>query len=237
MTGPHAVAHGTTFQPPPRAGGWPRPEWVDRIPREAAEVAPQWYSRFLPPDDGVRQSAVLALFGPGRRGEESLLLIERAHTLRKHPAQIAFPGGGIDPDDGGAVGAALREAGEEIRLDPGGVEIVGQLPALWVPVSGYAVTTVVGWWRAPSPVAVGEPQEVAQVLSVPVDFLTDPANRYTALYPSGHSGPAWDLDEHDLLLWGFTAGVVDKLLELAGRTRPWDREVRRPVPERYWQGR
>lgn len=237
MTALHAVSHGTSLQPPQRAGGWPRPEWVDRIPQRAAEVRPEWYSRFLPPDDGVRHSAVLALFGPGPLGEDSLLLIERAHTLRKHPGQIAFPGGGIDPGDGGPVGTALREAAEEIHLDPAGVEIVGELPALWVPVSGYAVTTVVGWWREPAPVAVGEPQEVAQVLSVPVDYLTEPANRYTALYPSGHTGPAWDLDEHDLLLWGFTGGVVDKLLELAGRSRPWDRDVRRPVPERYWRGR
>ncbi len=237
MSAPHAVAHGATFQPPGRRDGWPRPTWVDQIPRRAAEVEPAWYSRFLPPKVGVRHSAVLALFGPGPGGEESLLLIERAHTLRKHPGQIAFPGGGIDAEDGGPVGAALREAAEEIHLDAAGVEVVGELPALWVPVSGYAVTTVVGWWRDPSPVAVGEPQEVAQVLSVPVDFLTDPGNRHTALYPSGHSGPAWDLDDRDLLLWGFTGGVVDKLLELAGRTRPWDREVRRPVPERYWRGR
>ncbi|MGV1008472.1 MAG: NUDIX hydrolase [Dermatophilaceae bacterium] len=210
----------------------PRPTWVDEILLAAEQVDASWYGRFLPPEGGGRASAVLALFGPDPDGEESILLIERAHTLRSHAGQVAFAGGAIEPEDRDPVDAALREAAEEVMLDPHGVQVVGSLPPLYLPVSGFTVTTVVAWWTDPRPVTVHAPAEVAQVLSVPVGFLTDPVNRHMAVYPGGRTGPAWDLDD-DLLLWGFTAGVVDRLLQLAGLSRPWDHEHRVPVPARY----
>ena len=70
------------------------------------------------------------------------------------------------------------------------------------------------------------------MLSVPVAFLVDPANRQMAVYPGGRTGPAWVLDDQ-LLLWGFTGGIVDRLLELSGLARPWDKENLMPVPDRY----
>lgn len=232
MRAGHAVARGTSLVPFTQPGGVARPEWVDQIVPAAEHVDPSWYGRFVPPQGGARESAVLALFGPDPDGEEALLLIERAHTLRSHAGQVAFAGGSVDPGDQDAVAAALREAHEEVLLDAEGVHVTGTLPSLYLPVSGFTVTTVVAWWADPRPVTVGAPEEVAQVLSVPVSFLAEPANRHMAVYPTGLTGPAWNLDD-DLLLWGFTAGVVDRLLDLAGLSRPWDRDRQIAVPARY----
>ena len=131
-----------------------------------------------------------------------------------------------------AVAAALREAHEEVALAADGVDVVGLLPSLFIPVSGYAVTPVIAWWRDPSPVRVGDPQEVAEVLSVPVRYLVDPANRHTVVHPSGFRGPAWDLGD-GLVLWGFTGGIINKSLELAGLAQEWDSTDERPLPERF----
>jgi 8-oxo-dGTP pyrophosphatase MutT (NUDIX family) len=225
------VSRGPALTPAP--GGQPTPEWVHRLVRTAAELQASFFSRFLPPAGGdYRESAVLVLFGPDPSGADSLLLLERAHTLRSHAGQIAFPGGRLDPEDHDAVAAALREAAEEVTLDPAGVEVVGVLPSLYIPVSAYAVTPVVAWWREPAPVAVGHPDEVAEVLTVPVSYLVDPAHRHTVVHPSGYRGPAWDLGD-GIILWGFTGGIVDKALDLAGLALPWDQDRTRPLPERF----
>jgi len=213
----------------------PRPPWIDGILTGAA-ASPEWFARFLPPPGKHRQSAVLILFGPGPTGEESVLLIERAHSMRSHAAQISFPGGGVDDDDDDVVAAALRESREEVGLDTSGVEVLGTLPELFLTVTSYSVHPVLAWWRDPRPVQVGHPEEVAQVLSVPVSYLTDPAHRHTVTHPSGYRGPAWDLGE-DLLLWGFTGGIIDKVLELAGLAQEWDRDRLIPLPDRFLRRR
>lgn len=166
------------------------PPWLAPVARAAETVEPTQLSRFLPPEDGAgRQSAVLVLFGEGRRGPE-LLLMERAGSLRSHAGQPSFPGGALDPADGdphgeGPVRAALREAWEETGLDPHGVQIFGVLPKLYIPVSGFVVAPVLGWWREPSPVGVMDPAETARVFTVPVADLTDPEKRATAVHPAG----------------------------------------------------
>ncbi|WP_030751156.1 NUDIX hydrolase [Streptomyces sp. NRRL F-5135] len=202
------------------------PDWLAPVVRAARTVKPEQLSRFLPPaGGGGRQSAVLILFGEGDRGPE-LLLMERAGSLRSHAGQPSFPGGALDPQDGdpegaGPLRAALREAEEETGLDPSGVQLFAVLPKLYIPVSGFVVTPVLGWWRRPSPVGVVDPAETARVFTVPVADLTDPANRATALHPRGHQGPAFLVAS--ALVWGFTAGVIDRLLHFAGWERPWDR--------------
>ena len=116
------------------------------VPRCVETVEPLQLSRFLPPENGSgRQSAVLILFGDGPRGPE-LLLMERAGSLRSHAGQPSFPGGALDPEDGdpqtdGPLRAALREAEEETGLDPAGVQLFGVLPKLYIPVSGFVVTS------------------------------------------------------------------------------------------------
>ncbi|NJP99076.1 NUDIX hydrolase [Streptomyces zingiberis] len=219
----------------------------------ARTVRPHQLSRFLPPETGGRPAAVLVLFGdgagggrvegggaaaPGAPGEggapggPELLLIERSTSLRSHAGQPSFPGGAVDPGDGdpegdGPLRAALREAEEETGLDPHGVRIFGVLPRLYIPVSDFVVTPVLGWWREPSPVAPVDPAETARVFSVPVAHLTDPANRVVTVHPSGHRGPAFLAGE--ALVWGFTAGVIDRILHHAGWERPWDRSKQVPL--------
>ncbi|MFJ5549269.1 NUDIX hydrolase [Streptomyces sp. NPDC093225] len=207
------------------------PSWLDPVVEAARTVRPTQLSRFLPPaGDDVRESAVLILFGDGAQGPE-LLLMERSGTLRSHAGQPSFPGGALDPEDGdpedGApLRAALREAEEETGLDPAGVQLFGVLPKLYIPVSRFAVTPVLGWWREPSPVGVVDPAETARVFTVPVADLTEPANRATVVHPSGFQGPAFLVES--ALVWGFTAGLIDRILHYAGWERPWDRT--REVP-------
>ncbi len=207
------------------------PGWLEPVSRAARTVRPEQLSRFLPPESGGRQSAVLVLFGEGSHGPE-LLLMERAGTLRSHAGQPSFPGGALDPEDGdpqaeGPLRAALREAEEETGLDPSGVQLFAVLPRLFIPVSDFVVTPVLGWWRKPSPVAPVDPAETARVFSVPVADLADPANRATAVHPRGHTGPAFLV--RDALVWGFTAGVIDRILHFADWERPWDRTKRVPL--------
>lgn len=203
------------------------PGWLQQLATALPGVRGDQLSRFLPPETGGRHSAVLVLFSegvPGGRGPD-VLLIERARTMRSHAGQPAFPGGALDPEDGdpagdGPVVAALREATEEVGLDPATVQVLGALPALWLPPSGFVVHPVLAWWRGPHPVDVVDPAEVAAVARVPLSALADPANRIRVSHPSGWVGPAFEVS--DLLVWGFTAGLLDRLLALGGWERPWD---------------
>jgi len=224
------------------------PGWLDPVVHAVETVEPLQLSRFLPPEDGAgRQSAVLILFGEGDgktgnggdgvggvggAGGPELLLMERATSLRSHAGQPSFPGGALDPEDGdpqgdGPLRAALREAEEETGLDPAGVQLFGVLPKLYIPVSGFVVTPVLGWWREPTPVGVVDPNETARVFTVPVADLTDPANRATVVHPSGYKGPAFLVES--TLVWGFTAGIIDRLMHYSGWERPWDRNKQVPL--------
>jgi 8-oxo-dGTP pyrophosphatase MutT (NUDIX family) len=184
----------------------------------------------IPPADGVdglRAAAVLVLFGEGPRGPD-VLLLQRSADMRSHAGQPAFPGGRIDASDGGPVAAALREAHEETGLDPDGVEVLATLPELWIPPSGNVVTPVIAWWRTPSEVGPADPAEVEAVARVPIADLVEPANRLIVRHPIGLESPAFRVA--DMLVWGFTAGVLDWLLTTAGWTRDWDRSVVEPAP-------
>jgi 8-oxo-dGTP pyrophosphatase MutT (NUDIX family) len=183
-----------------------------------------------PPAGRGRRSAILVLFGHGapgamtgdgaRGGDPDLLIIQRMPGLRRHGGQPAFPGGAIEPGDPGPVQAALREAAEEVGLDPSGVDVIGTAPELYISRSGFRVVPVLGWWRRPVAVGPADPAEVAAVARVHVSEFADPANRLMLRHPSGASGPAFRVG--GMLVWGFTAAVVSMLLTAGGWERPWD---------------
>ena len=195
------------------------PSWLRPLAEVLPQVRAEQLSAFLPPESGGRRSAVLILFGEGPHGPD-VLYIERAATLRSHAGQPAFPGGAQDEEDDGPVAAALREAEEEVGLDPAGVEVIGSLPDLFLPPSGFVVTPVIAWWRDPHDVHPVDEAEVAAVARVPLAELADPANRLRVTHPSGFLGPAFEVG--GMLVWGFTAGLTDRLLALGGWERPWD---------------
>jgi 8-oxo-dGTP pyrophosphatase MutT (NUDIX family) len=175
----------------------------------------------------ARRSAVLTLFGEGPEGPD-VLLIEKSAHLRSHAGQPAFPGGQADPGDDYPVGTALREAQEEAGIDPDGVRVLATLQELFLGPSDNLVVPVVAWWDDPRDVSVGDPREVARVARVPLADLADPANRFRVAHPSGYIGPAFAVA--DMLVWGFTAGLLDAIIEAAGLTQPWDTRDVRPLP-------
>ncbi len=125
----------------------------------------------LPANRSLRDAGVLIGVVAGER--PTVILTKRSSRLKHHPGQIAFPGGKVDPGDGGPIGAALREAEEEVGLERGMVEVLGTLPSHET-VTGFIVTPVLGWIRDEF-VAVPEAGEVAEVFAAPFDHVTDPA--------------------------------------------------------------
>ncbi len=225
----------TSDPAPPRAdpeppAGTELPDWLRPLDAALLDDERLQQAVSLRPGVGGRAAAVLVLIGAGERGPE-ILFVERSATLRTHAGQIAFPGGANDPGDADLIATAMREAWEETGVDVTGIEPIGALPAAHVAVSGFDVTTVVGWWRRRSPVGPADPREVASVIIVPVAELTDPANRGLVRHPSGYAGPGFDVAGH--LIWGLTAHLLDGVLDLAGWQRPWDAERRFDIPPRY----
>ena len=212
----------------------PRPEWLERARAGVEDHDRGFFAQFAPPPSGGRRSAVLILFAPSEDGGEDVVLTERAHTLRTQPGDISFPGGKLEPFDASTTAAALRETQEEVGIDPADVDVVGALPDIYLAPRRFVVTPVLGWWPQPGPLVGIDPGEVHRAVRAPLSHLLDPAARFTVTHPSGYVGPGFDFD--GLFVWGFTAGLLSAVLDFAGLTRPWDRGVQRPLPERYRPG-
>lgn len=212
----------------------PTPSWLADVADAVPGIRAHQLSTFQRPRGGTPRSAsVLILLGDGPKGPE-VLLLERAADMRAHPGQVAFPGGSRDPGDADAVETALREAEEETGLDRSGVHIVGVLPELWLPPTDFLVTPVVGWWRQQGAVRAVDPAETASVHVVTVSDLLDPANRGVVKHPSGYVGPAFAVG--DILVWGFTAGVLDRLFSVLDWEREWDQQRYLELPAQTLAG-
>lgn len=137
----------------------------------------------------------------------TILLTRRAETLRNHKGQISFPGGGRDEGDANLAAAALREAQEEVGLDPALVDLVGYLDDYPV-LSGYRITPVVGIVRqAFTPVT--DPGEVAETFELPLDqLLAENAFERKILSRDGVNLPFMELNYAGHRIWGATAGML-----------------------------
>lgn len=143
--------------------------------------------------------------------EPRILLTRRADHLRSHGGQVSFPGGRIDPGDTGPEAAALREAWEEVALDPKAVEIIGRLPQHETG-TGFLVTPVVGL-VTPGVVLRPAADEVAEIFSLPLALLLDPAQaRRSRIRLKGGEWREYWVWPHDVhQIWGATAAILMSL--------------------------
>ena len=162
------------------------------------------------PDEVFRQAAVLLLVYP-RGGEEHMVFMRRTETVMHHKGQISLPGGardGTDPDD---MFTALRETQEELGIDPALVEIAGTMSPIYARVSGFMITPVIGKLKADAPDLAfsPNPEEVAEVIEVPMRILRDPETHHTR--PVTHEGLTYNLHYYtygSYEIWGATGRIL-----------------------------
>ncbi|OAT37242.1 CoA pyrophosphatase [Proteus myxofaciens] len=140
----------------------------------------------------------------------TLLLTERANTMRSHAGQVAFPGGKRDPIDNNLIETALREAQEEVAIPPSAVSVIGQLAPMQSS-SGYLVTPIVG--IIPANLALyNNPAEVASIFEMPLNYALN-AHHYQPVdfHLSGKNQRIYFYPYNGHLVWGLTAAILHKL--------------------------
>ena len=161
--------------------------------------------------EGLRDAAVLVPV-VDRGPEASVILTRRADALRSHSGQVAFPGGRIDPGDASPEAAALREAWEEIGLDPRFVEVIGRMPP-YVSGSGFRIAPVIGIVRPGFALRLNR-EEVDVAFEVPLGFLMDQANHArTSRLWNEREWFFYEMPYEGQRIWGVTAGIVRTLYE------------------------
>ncbi len=168
-----------------------------------------------PPDNAKTACVLLSLWE--ENGHWHTALIRRTENPRdRHSGQISFPGGRHDEGDDSFAYTALREANEEIGIEPGEVEILGQLTELYIPVSNFSVYPFVGVLNQP-PAFQLQAGEVEQVFAPDLRHFLDPAFRTTADVMVGGRLPVKEVPcfmLHDRPIWGATAMILSEFLAL-----------------------
>lgn len=158
------------------------------------------------PAEGTPAAVLVAITD---RSEPGMILTVRREHMRTHAGQVAFPGGRLDPGED-AVAAAIREAQEEILLDPAAVEVVGAIEP-YRTVTNYRVTPVIGVIPPDLPLEPHE-HEVADWFEAPLAFVLDPVNqqRRSALF-QGRERHYYEIDWQERRIWGATAAMIVNL--------------------------
>ena len=165
---------------------------------------------------GEREAAVLLPLMLTPEGIK-ILYTRRSEKLKNHRGQVAFPGGGADPEDKDSAATALREANEEIGLHPGDVTLLGKMTTI-TSTSRYNVTPVVGWINHPFDI-VPNPDEVARVFSVPLAWIADRHNvdfRDLETPWGRHRDVVFFKNYDGETIWGFTGHLTVQLLKILG---------------------
>jgi 8-oxo-dGTP pyrophosphatase MutT (NUDIX family) len=157
---------------------------------------------------GITPAAVLVAVVD--RPDPTIILTLRPETMRKHPGQVSFPGGRIDPGDDGPVAAALREAEEEIGLPPAAVEVIG-IADRYRTVTGFEVTPVLAI-VPPGLDLVPHPGEVAALFEAPLRHLFDPVHQQvrSAVW-RGRERTYYEIEWEGRRIWGATAAMIVNL--------------------------
>ena len=188
---------------------WPLPG-VEAQKQLSPEPRDGWDPGYVPED--ARPGAGLALLFPADAGWSTVLTL-RHRDLKNHGGQLSLPGGRVEEGES-IEQTALREAQEEVGLDPTAVNVVGRLSPLYIPVSGFVLHPVVGV-AAAMPDWVAEANEVESILPVTLEHLLDPEHRFEdkrRYEDQRYRVPFVRVGVHRL--WGATAMVVAELLEV-----------------------
>ncbi len=186
---------------------------LHELPGEAAQLrmAPTFRGAFMHDTEPVK-AAVLALLYL-RNGQVHLVFIKRNSYDGPHSAQVSFPGGAWEPEDGSLEQTALRETREELGID-GGIEVLGQLTQLHIPVSNFQVTPFLGWLNR-TPVFFPDKSEVRYVIEATLKELLDPENRDSeTLFRHGQTIETPFYRVGNDKIWGATAMMLSEVLQL-----------------------
>lgn len=181
--------------------------------RLAPAIRKSELERFRIPEN-AKKSAVLILLYPDENGL-FFPLIERAAYDGVHSRQIGLPGGAMDPGDADEQATALREAQEEVGIDPGATEIIGSLSELYIPPSNFRVKPFVGI-SYEKPAFQPDPVEVASLIEAPLSFFMDPGSPGDKEIHRS-SGERWKVPGFELgghIIWGATAMILSELVAM-----------------------
>ena len=185
---------------------------VPEVLEEGAPFLPDWEPDTPHTRPPVPAAVLIALV---RRSEGyTVLYTERSPSLRSHSGQVAFPGGKIDPTDTGPGAAALREAWEEVGMEPEDARILGYMPHYYTGTN-YLITPVVAE-VVPSGLFVANPSEVDALFEVPLRLIAEEASFGTfRVSRRGVEHTTWQIDHEGHRIWGITANLTRRFRDLA----------------------